>query len=35
MSFHSPDKRRYLNALNRVPQEQVPFLETEADLTVV
>lgn len=31
----APDKRRYLNALNRIEQADVPFVETEADFTVV
>jgi hypothetical protein len=31
----SPDKRRYLNALGLVAQEEVPFVETEADFKVV
>ena len=31
----SPDKRRYLDAMNLVEQEEVPFVETEADFTVV
>ncbi len=30
-----PDKARYLNAMNLVEQEEVPFVETEADFTVV
>ena len=35
MMAREPDKRRYLNALHRIEQEDVPFVETEADFTVV
>ena len=33
--LRSPDKVLYLNALNLVEQEDVPFVETEADFRVV
>lgn len=35
MTLRLPDKRRYLNALKRIPQKEVPFVETEADFVVV
>jgi len=35
MEVREPDKRRYLNAISLVAQEEVPFVETEADFTVV
>jgi len=35
VAVRKPDKRRYLNALNLIEQEEVPFVETEADFTVV
>ena len=35
MHVREPDKRRYLNAMALVEQEEVPFVETEADFTVV
>ena len=34
-TLRAPDKKRYLNALNRIEQAEVPFVETEADFTVV
>lgn len=33
--MRKPDKTRYLNALRHVAQEEVPFVETEADFSVV
>ena len=33
--MRKPDKTRYLNALGLIEQEEVPFVETEADFTIV
>lgn len=33
--MRKPDKTRYLNAMRLVEQEEVPFVETEADFTIV
>ena len=33
--LRAPDKRRYLNAMNLMEQDEVPFVEVEADFKVV
>ena len=35
MQVREPDKTRYLNAVNLQPGQDIPFVETEADFTVV
>jgi hypothetical protein len=33
--MREPDKKRYINAVNHIEQEEVPFFETEMDFTVL